>query len=231
MKNKKINNYNLYYDKEIYLKYFQDVIDNKFETLKILKDTSRSLVKFIKFKDGFTCLYKEPREKNKRKWQKFIGIFRGSEAKRNFKSLEKIENMRIKTSSPYLAIEIKKGIIIQNSFILMEYIDGKIASEAEYNLIINKLKEIHKLGILHGDSQIANFLVKDKDVYVIDSSAKNNYFGSLNSDKELIELEVDLNNSENYLLEDRKRFTYKINKTIYILQRAFRRWKTKRRNK
>ena len=34
-------------------------------------------------------VYKEPREKNKRKWQKFLNFFRGSESKREYYQMEK----------------------------------------------------------------------------------------------------------------------------------------------
>ena len=63
------------------------IIEHQYREIKILKDTARSLVKLIEL-DGDTCVLKIPKEKNRRKWQRFISFVRGhGEAKRVLKNM------------------------------------------------------------------------------------------------------------------------------------------------
>ena len=53
--------------------------------IKVLKDDYRSYVYvFTVDEDNKKFVYKEPREKNTRKWQKFLNFFRGSESQREY---------------------------------------------------------------------------------------------------------------------------------------------------
>ena len=58
------------------------ILDKNYKTIKILKDDKRSLVEIIEINEGKFVL-KIPREKNNRKWQRFVNIFRGSDSFRN----------------------------------------------------------------------------------------------------------------------------------------------------
>ena len=53
--------------------------------IKVLKDDYRSYVCVFKVDgDNKEYVYKEPREKNTRKWQKFLNFLRASESKREY---------------------------------------------------------------------------------------------------------------------------------------------------
>lgn len=53
-------------------------------------------------------MYKHPIEKNSRKWQRFLSIFRGSESRREFQNIEKIREVGLNGAEPRLAVEKKK---------------------------------------------------------------------------------------------------------------------------
>ena len=84
------NNY-LYFEDEIGKKLYKAIESGDYKTVKVFKDDQRSYVALIEI-DGENYVYKEPREKNRRGWQRFLSIFRGSESKREFQNIEKIGN-------------------------------------------------------------------------------------------------------------------------------------------
>ncbi len=62
--------------------------------IKVLKDDHRSYVCVFEIDgDNKKYVYKEPREKNKRKWQKFLNFFRGSESQREYYQMKKINSL------------------------------------------------------------------------------------------------------------------------------------------
>ena len=77
--------------------------------MKVLKNDQRSYVALIEI-DGEKYVYKKPIEKNKRKWQRFLSIFRGSESKREYQNIKNITNAGFNGATPYFALEKKKRI-------------------------------------------------------------------------------------------------------------------------
>ena len=70
--------------------------------IKVLKDDHRSYVYVFELEPygNKKFVYKESREKNKRKWQRFLNFFRGSESKREYYQMEKINSLGLKTAKP-----------------------------------------------------------------------------------------------------------------------------------
>ena len=66
--------------------------------IKVLKDDHRSYVYVFELEPygDKKFVYKESREKNKRKWQRFLNFFRGSESKREYYQMEKINYLGLK---------------------------------------------------------------------------------------------------------------------------------------
>ena len=54
---------------------FEKIENKKYNLLKVLKDDQRSYVALIEI-DNEQYVYKQPLEKNRRKWQIFLSIFR-----------------------------------------------------------------------------------------------------------------------------------------------------------
>lgn len=175
-------------------------LENNPKIEKILKKDHRSYVFTFMYQNKL-YVYKEPIEKNTRKWQRFLAIFRGRESKREFKQMQKINSLGFKTATP---------IFYEKNFLVYEYVDGRkpFINENEINLVVEELKKIHSKGFLHGDSHLANFLITNKnEIYIIDSKFQKNKYGKFGEIFELMYLEKSLEKEISY---DKTSFYYKI---------------------
>lgn len=188
MKKIRRGNIYLYFNDEKSLEFFDLVENNRYKLIKVLKDDQRSYVALIEIQ-GEKYIYKRPIEKNSRKWQRFLSIFRGSESKREFKNIEKIREVGLNGAVPYLAVEKKKGLVVYDSYLIYGYIDGRESSFKDIDLIMSELRKIHSLGYLHGDSHMNNFLIKGEKVYLIDTKLLWNKYGGFGRAFEFMYLE------------------------------------------
>lgn len=192
------------------IKFYKKIKNKEYKILKTLKDDKRSKVDLIEINEKKYIL-KVPREKNQRKWQRFISIFRGGESIREFKHLEKLKNNGFNAPTPFLAVEKKKLKMTYDSFFVSEYIESREGSVKDLNLVVDCLREIHNKNFLHGDSQLTNFLIKGKEVYLIDCKLLNNIYGKFGIMYEYIYLQescpIDIGN---YI--DRDNFYFKVAK-------------------
>ncbi|EHO20281.1 hypothetical protein HMPREF9466_01040 [Fusobacterium necrophorum subsp. funduliforme 1_1_36S] len=90
MKKKLSRQEKIYYFSEEAFSLFEHWKVGGYRLLKVLKDTDRSYVALLEI-EGRKFIYKEPREKNHRKWQRFLSIFRGSESRREGLQMLEIE--------------------------------------------------------------------------------------------------------------------------------------------
>lgn len=178
----------LYFDDEKSIKLYDKIKNTCYNIVRVMKDDQRSYVALLEI-DGEKYVYKEPREKNRRKWQRFLSIFRGSESKREYSNIKKILKAGFNGATPYLAVERKKGIFCVDSYLIYSYIEGKDGSVEDIELISEELKKIHSKGYLHGDSHVANFLIGDDRVYLIDTKLMKNRYGNFGKVFEFIYLE------------------------------------------
>ncbi|MGL4998293.1 MAG: lipopolysaccharide core heptose(II) kinase RfaY, partial [Cetobacterium sp.] len=175
------------------------------------KDDARSFVALI-IVDGERVVYKVPKEKNTKKWQRLISIFRGSEAKREFKIGVKILDSGFNGAIPILAWEKLENFMAVDSFYLMSYIDSHSATLKETEMVLEELRKIHKLGRLHGDAHLANFMIKDEKVYIIDCKFNKNKLTKLKQLYEFVELDKSCDGKMNF--QEKKKLGYKIVKKI-----------------
>lgn len=195
----------LYFDDEKSIKLYDKIKNTCYNIVKVLKNDQRSYVALIEI-DGEKYVYKKPIEKNKRKWQRFLSIFRGSESKREYQNIKNITNAGFNGATPYFALEKRKGLICLDSYLIYSYIEGKDGSLEDIDIISNELKKIHKKGYLHGDSHIANFLIGNDKVYLIDTKLMKNKYGKFGEIFEFVYLEESCGISLDY---DKKSFYYK----------------------
>ena len=167
--------------------------------IKVLKDDHRSYVCVFKVDgDNKEYVYKEPREKNTRKWQKFLNFFRGSESKREYYQMKRINSLGLKTAKP---------IFFDKDYLVYEYIEGNKPTINDIDLVVKELQKIHFMGYLHGDSHIDNFLITpNKEIYIIDSKFQKNKYGKFGQIFEMMYLEDSVGIEINY---DKKSFYYK----------------------
>lgn len=206
MRKLKYDNSFLYFDDEKNIKIYDKLKNTCYNIIKVMKDDQRSYVSLIEI-DGKKYVYKEPREKNKRKWQRFLSIFRGSESRREYQNIKKMLEAGFNAATPYLAVEEKKGPMCVNSYLIYSYIEGKDGGVEDIDLISQELKKIHSKGYLHGDSHVANFLIGDNKVYLIDTKLMNNKYGKFGEIFEFIYLEESCGIPLDY---DKSSFYYKM---------------------
>ena len=89
--------------------------------IKVLKDDHRSYVYVFQLETygDKKFVYKESREKNKRKWQKFLSFFRGTESKREYYQMKKINSLGLKTAKP---IFYNKNFFYHSQFLFLHYL-------------------------------------------------------------------------------------------------------------
>lgn len=164
---------------------------NNYKIIKELKNDKRSLVLYIETETtpSKKVVLKIPKEKNSRKWQRFLSIFRGSESKREFFNCEFIKENGFLGAVPLVAVEKKRGILVVDSYFVLTFIDGKHADFKNINLALETLYKIHDKGYTHGDSQLPNFIINNHEVYLIDCKLKKIHFGLLSKIKEFIYFE------------------------------------------
>ena len=119
--------------------------------------------------------------------------FKKGEALTTLENIEKLINQdnRREFAKVYLAINKRKnGVIVESSF-LMEYFDG-IANYDFINKEVEILKDIHNLGVYHGDFNPGNFLVSKKgEIKIIDTQGKKMVFGKFRAHYDMLTMKLD----------------------------------------
>ena len=195
----------LYYDEEKDIKLYDKIKNTCYNIERIFKNDQRSYVALINI-EGKKYVLKRPLEKNSRKWQRFLSIFRGSESKREYKNIQRINELGFNGATPYLAVETKCGPCVVDSYLVYSYLEGEEGRTKDIDLISKELKKIHAKGYLHGDSQVMNFLINGDTVYLIDTKLMKNRYGKFGEVFEFIYLEESCDREIEY---DRESIYYK----------------------
>ncbi|MGL5356600.1 MAG: lipopolysaccharide core heptose(II) kinase RfaY [Cetobacterium sp.] len=185
--------------------------NKEYKILKTLKDDKRSEVLLLEI-DKNKYVYKVPKEKNKRIWQRFISLFRGSESKREYKNYLRILNSGFKGPIPIMYWEKKCFGMSFDSFLLISYIEGKPATFKNLNLVAEELKKIHEKGYLHGDSQLSNFMIVKNKIFLIDAKLIKNIYRKVGEIYEFIYLEESCHKQVD--IYDKKTLNYKLAKSL-----------------
>lgn len=175
IKEGKYKNWSLYYqegDRVSIEKIGENIVDNKYEVIKILKDTKRNYVIIIKI-DSIKYILKELRSEVIIPQRKIQTILKHGEALTTLiNGLEAIDEGLTELVKPLLAL-VKREKTIEKSFILMEYIEGEILTNTEDIVeVIELTKKFHKLGRYHGDLNTSNFLKTEIGLRIIDTQMK-----------------------------------------------------------
>lgn len=200
----------LYYIDEKNIKLYDKIKNTCYNIERIFKNDQRSYVALIEI-DGEKYVLKRPIEKNRRKWQRFLSIFRGSESRREFENIQRINELDFNGAIPYLAVETKFGLCVVDSYSVYSYLEGEEGTTKDIELISKELKRIHNKGYLHGDSQVMNFLINGNTVYLIDTKLMKNRYGKFGEIYEFIYLEESCDKDIEY---DRESIYYKVAITL-----------------
>lgn len=181
--------------------YFKDVNNEKLAK-KILnkeyivtdeyKNTERNYVAKIEIDKKFYVL-KSPKAETVIPQRKIQTLFKRGEGLTSFINIDYAKNIGLDFFIEPLAVMIKKDMFLQESFILMEYIEGDIIRTVEdIDIIIDMIKKIHKKGIYHGDLNTSNFIKTKSGIKIIDTQAKREKFWNFKRAYDILTLKNDL---------------------------------------
>jgi heptose II phosphotransferase len=202
------------------------ILNKTYRLKKTLKDSSRSMVYQIDI-DHEVLIFKQPVEKNTRKWIRFTTLMRKSEALQSCLSMVKLQEINIHTNKPLVVLEKKVMGLVIDSWYICSYVAGDSCVESDYPEVIDTLKVIHNAGYLHGDPQIRNFLKTKSGIQVIDT--KLSYaWNALQKHLEFVYLNNSINDANGYI--DKSTIGYKLAKFIMNdIQKGFRTFKQRLR--
>ena len=191
---------------------------------KVLKSSKRSFVKLVNYRD-YKIVVKEPRHQNKRKRFRLLSLFSKSEAEKALNSMELLNKNGIPTNKPIASYEKRSFGMIKKSFELYEHIEGEVVKNEHAKDVISLLKKIHRLGYVHNDTQVRNFISDGNQVYTIDCKLIPKTFGKISENYAFLGFAVDIREALNYI--NVKSISYKIARFFYLYFRFFRRTKKK----
>lgn len=192
LKNKKYKKYEIYYYEDKFLNISKDIIDKKYQIVKIYKDTVRNYVAKISLKNEEYVL-KSPKAENIIPQRKILSAFKLGEALTTLKNVKEAEEKEITEFVKIYAAIVKRNILIQESYILMENIEGEILrTEEDIDKVLEIIEKLHKSNIYHGDLNTSNFIKVNNEIKIIDSQAKQEKYLNFKKWYDIFTLEEDM---------------------------------------
>ncbi len=192
LKNKKYKKYEIYYYEDKFLNISKDIIDKNFQIVKIYKDTVRNYVAKISLKNEEYVL-KSPKAENIIPQRKILSAFKLGEALTTLKNVKEAEEKEITEFVKIYAAIVKRNILIQESYILMENIEGEILrTEEDIDKVLEIIEKLHKSNIYHGDLNTSNFIKVNNEIKIIDSQAKQEKYLNFKKWYDIFTLEEDM---------------------------------------
>lgn len=215
--------YSIYYFFDKYKELGKNIIDKKVKTNLILKNTKRNYVCIIE-ENGKSFVFKEPRNEYRIIQRKIMTFFKKGEVLSTLININNlIEEKKIENySRPLLAIVQRKNGMIRYSALVMENIIENKHKEKDVDKIVELMKKIHSMGVYHGDFNLSNFLVDEKEnIKIIDTQGKKMCFGNYRAHYDMLTMKMDTYKNMVYPYE--KNFFYyialylkKIKRTSFI---------------
>lgn len=192
IKNILYKEFKIYYKNEENKKIAEAVLDKNYKVVKEYKNTERNYVAKIEIGDKFYVL-KSPKAEIIIPQRKIQTIFKKGEGLTSFINIDRAKNMGLDFFIEPLAVIVKRGLFLKESFILMEYIEGDIIRTIEdIDKIMEMVEEIHKKGIYHGDLNTSNFIKTENGIKIIDTQAKKERFWHFKRAYDILTLKNDL---------------------------------------
>ena len=182
--NMKIDDWNIYYNNRItdIEELVKDVLLNKtYEIIKEYKNDKRSYIAVIKFKDKKIIL-KYPKNEVRIPQRKIMTLLKKGEALNTYERINKYKDKGLDNLCDIYAVGIRRRYgMISNSFMIMEYVDGRETQPEKIDdieLLMEGLKKLHSFGLQHGDANPRNFMVdkQSNKLKIIDTQLKKDIF-------------------------------------------------------
>jgi len=187
-----INKFNIYFKDEKNRDLAQKVLNKKYKVVTEYKNTERNYVAKIEI-DNELYVLKSPKAETIIPQRKIQTIIKKGEGLNSFINIDKAKKLGLNFFIEPLAVMVKKGVFIKESFILMEYIDGEIIrTEEGIDQIMDLVEKIHKKGIYHGDLNTSNFIKIKDEIKIIDTQAKRERLWNFKRAYDILTLKNDL---------------------------------------
>lgn len=171
LKSEKYCEFTIFYKKKNN-KLAEKVLNNDYKVIDEYKNTERNYVAKIEI-DGKFYVLKSPKAETIIPQRKVQTIFKKGEGLTSFINIDRAKKMGFNFFIEPLAVMVKRGLFLKESFILMEYINGEsIGSIDEIDTIMDMIQKIHEKGIYHGDLNTSNFIKTEDGIKIIDTQAK-----------------------------------------------------------
>ncbi len=139
-----------------------------FNVASVFKDGGRTYIARIEI-DGQDCIYKVPRGRNKRRWERLLTLFREGETFRHFRSMARLIDLGFRAPEPVLAAQRRSRGMVVDSWLLYRFVEGKKAGSGDAGPITRELLRLHEMGYLRRDPHAKNYLVADGGIVFVDS--------------------------------------------------------------
>lgn len=184
--------FRIYYKNEENKRLAKEVLDKNYKIIDEYKNTERNYVAKIEINNKFYVL-KSPKAETVIPQRKIQTVFKKGEGLTSFVNVEEAKDLGLDFFIEPLAVMVKRGIFLKESFILMEYIDGEIIRTVEdIDIIMDMVQKIHEKGIYHGDLNTSNFIKTADGIKIIDTQAKKESFWHFKRAYDILTLKNDL---------------------------------------
>lgn len=149
----------------------QALLSGNLPLSSILKDHRKSFISTVHLEDR-PCILKIPLGRNARLWERFLTLFRDSDAYRCYFSMNRLKAMGLHCPTPILAAQRRRLGMVVDSFFIYEYQNGEPAGSQDLPLIGAEMAKLHASGYIRSDPKPVNFIKDDERIYFIDFRLK-----------------------------------------------------------
>ncbi|UPO97392.1 lipopolysaccharide biosynthesis protein [Cetobacterium somerae] len=227
LRNEKYKGYSIYFYDEKYEKIARNIIDKKYKVLEKYKDDKRSYVVKIEV-DNYVYILKRALNETNRFRKKIRTLLKKSEALTTLININNLRRNGLKELYiPYLVVERKEKGFIKESFLLTEFIEGRVIKNykeftlEEKKIIVNILEEIHKKNVYHGDANHGNFIFTNNGIRVIDTVGKKEKLLNYKRNYDFITLDDCIQDIEKIHVYKKYQLSYWIASFIKKLKKRF----------
>lgn len=207
--------FKIYYKDEESRRLAEIVLDKNYKVIEEYKNTERNYVAKIEIGGRFFVL-KSPKAETIIPQRKIQTAFKKGEGLTSFVNINLAKEMGLDFFIEPLAVMVKRGLFLKESFILMKYVSGEaIKTIEDIDIIMDMVEKIHEKGIYHGDLNTSNFIKTADGIKIIDTQAKRENFWHFKRGYDILTMKNDRLAIElNYEVEKR----YKVKRDIgYLL--------------
>lgn len=222
IKSKVYKEWNIFYieEKEDLFNLAKNIVDKKnVKILKEYKNTERNYVVEV-FYNNEKYILKSSKNEINIPQRKYFSMLKKGEAVTTLLNVTKIRAKGFRELyAPYLAMERRNHGILQESYLITEFIEGEILSpyqdrrSIEMPIIVKLLEKIHKEGYWHGDANPSNFINSSSGVRIIDTKLKKDFL-DYGKNYDMLTLDISALNVEEYYTFNKKEIGYWIAKLI-----------------